>query len=388
MISLNHNINIKNTVKNEVEQACEAVFSQMPTFVEDFLTNTNAHNEDIAEFFSNNPCKTLVWCGTGGSYLSAKVISEVLGPLSEKKIYFLENLDAFKVESVLQKIDLKSTLFVFASKSGRTADVLILKKLLETRISNLAQNSLVLTQNQDSPLRKWAEAHQVKRIELPENICGRFSCFTPIGLLALNFYDNSQIKNWISGAKWALNQKSMVKNLCEFYLQSLEDEKWISVFWVYSSIFNHWGGWIQQLWAESLAKNSMDAKRVSTPLNVLGSLDQHSLLQQFSDGHQDKSFTFLTFNYPSEIDKNLQVPELGVAFSEVLKVQGQATYQALGDQPKMLLDVEYKNIEALSALFMMYQLVVVIMSELLNVYPFDQPGVEESKKIARQKLGF
>lgn len=388
MIQIKHNSNISSSVKEQVSQSCKAQFKKPPEFVGDFINNTDATSEFIQSFFKDNEYSSMVWCGTGGSFLSAQIISNLFEPLSEKKIYFLENLDAYKVESTLSRIDLDKTLFVFASKSGRTADVLILKNLIENRVKNLAQNSLFMTQSSSSPLRSWAEENNSFIVELPENICGRFSCFTPIGLLALNFYEPNKVDSWKEGARWALENPSLVSELCEFYLQSLNDKKWISIFWLYSSVFKKWGDWVQQLWAESLAKNSPNAKRVSTPICALGSLDQHSLLQQFSDGYKDKSYTFLTFNYPKQINNTLKVKGLGVEFSEVLKVQGESTYAALDEQPKMMLQVDYQDVSALSALFMSYQMVVCVMADLLNVYPFDQPGVEKSKSIARTKLGF
>ncbi|MCH2533695.1 MAG: hypothetical protein MK008_04575 [Bdellovibrionales bacterium] len=388
MIHIYHNSNISHSTKEKVNKACEAQFKDLPDFVDDYLKNTDSTSELIQKFFQNKQYTSMVWCGTGGSFLSAQIISDILGPQSSKKIFFLENLDAYKVETTLSHIDKDKTLFVFASKSGRTADVLILKNLIEKRITKLSEQSLVLTQSSSSPLRTWAEEHNSYIIELPENICGRFSCFTAIGLLALNFYEPNQLKSWKRGAQWALDHKNITAELCEFYLQSLYDEKWISVFWIYSSIFKKWGDWAQQLWAESLAKNTDGAKRVSTPIAALGSLDQHSLLQQFSDGYPDKSYSFFTFNYPKEINKNLQVTGLGVEFAEVLKVQGQSTYAALEGQPKIMLEVDFQDIAALSALFMSYQMVVCVMADLLNVYPFDQPGVEKSKSIARTKLGF
>ena len=77
-----------------------------------------------------------------------------------------------------------------------------------------------------------------------------------------------------------------------------------------------------------------------------------------------------------------------MAFSEILKVQAQSTYKALKDAPSLLFEVNYENLSCLSALFMQYQLIVPIMAELLEVNPFDQPGVEKSKLIAKEKLGF
>lgn len=388
MIKIKHNSKISPSVKEQVSQSCKAQFNNQPQFVSDFINHTDSTSELIQDFFKSHHYSSMVWCGTGGSYLSAQIISDIFEPQSQKSIYFLENLDAYKVESTLSRIDMDKTLFVFASKSGKTADVLILKSLIENRVKNLAEKSLVMTQSLESPLRAWAEENNSFIVELPEDICGRFSCFTAIGLLALNFYDSSQLSSWKRGAQWALKNPSFVSDLCEFYLQSLEDEKWISVFWVYSSIFKRWGDWLQQLWAESLAKNTEQAKRVSTPICALGSLDQHSLLQQFSEGYKDKSYTFLTFNYPKLINNNLKVTGLGVEFSEVLKVQGESTYAAIEEQPKMMLEVDFQDVSALSALFMSYQMVVCVMADLLSVYPFDQPGVEKSKSIARTKLGF
>lgn len=388
MISFHHNLKIEESIQKEVQQASNKIFYQQPEFINDFYQNTDLISDNIQNFLKDNNFKTIVWCGTGGSYLAAKVISDILEPQSDKKIFFLENLDAIKVQSTIQKINFKDTLFVFASKSGKTADIMILKEALGNSFEDLSSRSLVLTQETESPLRKWAIENKVLCIKLPENICGRYSAFTAIGLLVLNFYASEQLVHWKSGADWALNNKNKINSLTEYYYQSLKQEKWISIFWTYSSVFNSWGDWVQQLWAESLAKNNPNAKRTSTPIAALGSLDQHSLLQQFSDGYKDKSFSFLAFNYPDSVNEGLTVENLGVKFSEVLKVQAQSTYEALKDVPKLMIEINYDNLSCLSALFMQYQLIIPILAELLGVNPFDQPGVEESKLIARKKLGY
>lgn len=390
MIKINHNLKIDSQVQESVSLAANKVLNSELKFVSDFNLNTQTVWDRFKLFFKSNNYKNIVWCGTGGSYLAAKIISDTMGSTHKtKKIYFLENLDAYKVESVLSEVDKDNTLFVFASKSGRTADVLILKKLIENRFKNLRNNSLVLTQASESPLRKWAESSSDILIQdLPTDICGRFSAFTAIGLLALVFYSEDELESWIRGATWSLAHQKIIIQLCEYYQQSLINQKWISVFWVYSSVFNQWGRWAQQLWAESLSKNNTEALRASTPLAALGSLDQHSLLQQFSDGFNDKSYTFLTFNYPKQINEDLYVENLGVEFSEILRVQAESTFEALGSQPKLMLNLEHKNSSSLSALFMTYQLVVPVMAELLRVNPYNQPGVEKSKLIARKKLGY
>src|SRR5690606_26695517 len=105
------------------------------------------------------------------------------------------------------------------------------------------------------------------------------------------------IEGFIEGAKDALLRKGDLEKFCNQMLVSFENNEWVTIFWSYSESLKTFGQWFQQLWAESLAKKitleSKSAPRVSTPLMLLGSNDQHSMLQQVMEGERDKFVIFL-----------------------------------------------------------------------------------------------
>jgi len=183
------------------------------------------------------------------------------------------------------------------------------------------------------------------------------------------------------------------------FLQSFERQEWISFFWFYGSRYQNFGRWIQQLWAESLAKKlnrqNQVAKRVSTPMWAIGSSDQHSLLQQVIDGAKDK---FVIFQRVREIEAGgaklsstqfaIQDFFLGHTMGQLIKAQAKATCQALNEHKisTMTLELADTSPECLGAQLLFWQLVVASIAEVLDINAFDQPGVELGKRLAKAIL--
>jgi glucose-6-phosphate isomerase len=166
-----------------------------------------------------------------------------------------------------------------------------------------------------------------------------------------------------------------------------------TILWPYADTLAVFGGWWRQLWAESLGKDG----KGSTPVSVLGPVDQHSQLQLFRDGPGNALFTILSVDMKG---KGPAVPKatakaLGLAYlagkkpGDLVEAECRATAQTLfkNGRPVRVIHVPKVDAFSLGALMMHFMLETILMGQLMGVDPFNQPGVEEGKILARQYLG-
>ena len=147
--------------------------------------------------------------------------------------------------------------------------------------------------------------------------------------------------------------------------------------------------WYSQLWAESLGKN----RKGQTPLKALGTVDQHSLVQLFREGPDDKIYQFVKVK---EIKWDETLPDKtvildyigGKKVSEIFNALYQGTKKALiqTDRPVVEILLDRYSAFNLGYLFMLYMLTTVAAAQILKVNPFGQPGVELGKRIAKEIL--
>jgi glucose-6-phosphate isomerase len=351
--------------------------------------------EEKKKSFSN-----LMVIGVGGSSLGARALDELK---KTDKVFFIDNVDPFAISETLKQVDLNKTFFCFISKSGTTIETLgtleVLNKIFIENGRSLYQQSVVITEDKKNSLKKWADTKKVPCLFMPEDVGGRFSVLTSVGLFPAAWM-GYQLEELRTGAMEALNEKKLLVSLAQQYLESFQKGKLISVFWFYSSQYHFFGAWLQQLWAESLAKlttrSGAKAPLVSTPLVAIGSTDQHSLLQQMMQGHQDKLITLFKVA-AMETASLYQFTESQFLETEILKgkslghliiKQAEATAQALSvvGNPVMLIEVNDLSDRSVGFQFMLWMMVVGLIGEALEINAFDQPGVELGKVLTREKL--
>lgn len=343
--------------------------------------------------------------GMGGSSLGPRAFLSALGGggVSEREVHFWDHIDPVHLSRSLEAFaDDPGSHWVFVSKSGGTAETLAMANhLMQTsRREDLIENGItVIAGPHSNALRGWAEGHAVPTLEVPEDVGGRFSVFTPVGLLPLAFsqVNLNSVRGGLRGA--ASQLAGFTLPLCQQFLQSFEDQKWILAFWVYAESLKDFGLWFQQLWSESLAKSvdleGKPAPRVSTPLVLRGASDQHSVLQQIMEGERDKLVAFLRVASVEDHGPVLEVDHFGVQkqllrkrLGHLLAAEAQATETALRQAGVPCLRVEGKELNAESiALFMQSLMICVgILGEVLQIDAFNQPGVEAGKALAAQLL--
>jgi len=343
----------------------------------------------------------MVVVGIGGSSLGAKAIAEVLGQKDEHQLHFLENVDPVEFARLFSAIDPKFTAWVFISKSGTTLETLSLYDFVAQEYKTLGlefgENTFYVSEFSKNPLSDQALRLKRPCLEIPKDVGGRYSVLTPVGMLPAAFL-GYPVKEFFDGAALAMESEEQVCQFVASVLESFSQKKWITVFWFYSSVMKNAGGWIQQLWAESLAKKvdreQKPAARVSTPMVAIGPCDQHSILQQVVEGEKDKLVVFF------------QVENLGLlptlkesAFAqhnfwtnrtlqEILDAERKATSSAVAEEGVANLTIHLPDLspKTLGYLFMYFQLAVGVLGEVLNIDAFNQPGVELGKRLAKKIL--
>lgn len=341
--------------------------------------------------------------GVGGSSMGSRAIADISGA---ENLLFLDNVDSSEFASVWGKISQKldKTAFIVVSKSGSTIEILWNYSQLENLAGaqfkkSLIQNSFFISELQKNPLSDFARKHERPLLEVPVKVGGRFSVLTPVGLVIAGLC-GLNVWKMKDGAKEALENKALVMQVCELFHKSFKRKENISLFWFYNSSFRWFGGWLQQLWAESLGKstdrNGKPAPGFSTPVIAIGSGDQHSILQQVAHGPKDKFVCF--FNFTSVENSDLKVTNVlfdeikfmqGRSYGELIACQSKATCEALkqnGVSSELFTVEDSDKSKALGYLFMFFQLVVATLGEQENVNAFDQPGVALGKEITLKML--
>ena len=343
-----------------------------------------------------------VLIGIGGSSMGARCIAEVTG---KSNIYFLDNVDSSEFSTVWGHIKphLTKTAFICISKSGSTIEILWnfsqLENLAKAQSCDIIKQSYFVSELTANPLSNFARKHNRPLLEVPVDIGGRFSVLSPVGLVIAGIcgLDTTEMRQ---GAAAALEDKNKVAAICSSFLDSFKRDENITLFWFYNSGVRWFGSWLQQLWAESLGKqtdrNGKPAPAFSTPMIAIGSCDQHSILQQVAHGPKDKFVCFFSFNSVENSELSVQkvlFDEIkfmeGRKYGELIACQSKATYEALrqNNVSSEFFSIDDSNkSKSLGYLFMFFQLVVATIGEHENINAFDQPGVALGKEIALKML--
>jgi len=336
--------------------------------------------------------------GIGGSSLGIQTIYRAIfgnNPKEGKKLFFLENVDPFDIDQIFQSAPWDRTVYCFISKSGKTLETvsimnLVLNELRKRGFKDIDKRTIFIS-DPGSPFHILSKEIGSTFFEIPPDIGGRFSVLTPVGLVPSEFLDVDPF-SLIEGAREVIRKVDIYHpSLLTAIVKFLNYQKGrnISVMMPYSDRLRRFSNWYVQLWAESLGKNG----KGQTPLRAVGTVDQHSLLQLFMEGPDDKFYQFIKIN---RFESDFILPERteilkflsGKKLSEVINAEFEGTVQALKNIGRPVLTITLNRVspETLGALFMYYMIATVVTGKLMNVNPFGQPGVEAGKKIATKML--
>jgi glucose-6-phosphate isomerase len=274
---------------------------------------------------------------------------------------------------------------------------------LEARLKErLAQHVLVITENPQGALHRLAEELGIEVLAHPA-VGGRYSALSVVGLLpaAIAGVDVAQL---LAGARHMADRvchTEMEHNpaFLQGAAQYLHAERGrrLSVQFVYADRLLPVTRWYAQLWAESLGKrDASGAHQGLTPLSARGCTDQHSQVQLYLDGPDDKQFTFIVS--PEIKHQGPRVPDrarnfdalqplAGHTLGEMFYAEFEATRATLARRrrPNRSFYIP-RDAHAIGELIVLLEMETVVVAELLGVDPFDQPAVEDGKRLAWEYL--
>lgn len=358
----------------------------------------------------------IVVLGIGGSALGTLCIQQSLGHLltmqrdNAPQLHVIDNIDPQLLTDLESVIDYSKTLFIVATKSGGTPETLALyfyfrKKLTDQGLDH-TEHCIFITDPQKGLLRKISTEEGVKAFAVPENVGGRFSVLTAVGLVpaALIGIDISAL---LAGGREMRDlflsedfEKNLPYQLAVIQYLLAQKDKCMTVIMPYSQRLIRFADWYRQLLAESIGKEKNNAGEVVnvglTPINALGVTDQHSQSQLYNEGPHDKFFIFIDVE---NLGPKLEIPALypdvdqvnylhGVDFAHLMKTELDATEQSFTDnnRPTLRLTIDQVDEKNLGSLFMFFEASIAFLGEFFDIDAFDQPGVELAKNLTREYL--
>ncbi len=370
-----------------------------------------------------NRFENILVLGIGGSALGGIAVTEaLLKPYwnllpAEKRnnlprIFFLDNIDPDQISGLLDLLDLKTTLVNVITKSGSTAETMsqymIVKDLMEKELGDdYRKNIIATTDKKTGILRQLADQEGYKTFVVPDDVGGRFSIFSAVGLLpfALVGIDIDEIVNGVKDMDLALKNTDISENIAAqnaliHFLMDTQKGKNLSVMMPYSSRLKYISDWYVQLWAESLGKEvNRNGEKVNcgpTPLKALGATDQHSQIQLYNEGPNDKVINFVRV---AEFDTVLEIPKIldytgigylgGRTINDLINAEADSTRVALTDfqRPNVTITLPKVSGYYVAQLLYMLEVQTAIAGELYNIDAFNQPGVEQGKNYTYALMG-
>lgn len=353
----------------------------------------------------------LLILGIGGSALGPRAIMEALRPfhnlISKPKIYIYDNVDPLTLSYLLSILDIKKTLVNVITKSGSTAETMASFMVLWQKIKDegldVKKHIIATTDPQKGDLRKIVNDYGLLSLEVPSKVGGRFSVLSAVGLLlaeTLQIQSEDLLKG-VSDIEARCLHDDIRSNpalmfACVSYLSHTLKGITTNVLFPYSDQLRRLAEWFCQLWAESLGKEG----RGLTPYPSVGTTDQHSQLQLWMEGPKDKMVVFIAVE---DYGRDVKIPLINCNFndfdnqsylsnhnmSQLIKVEQEASEIALAKNGRPNLTIKVPVIDAyhFGQLFSFFELCTAFTGIMLNINPFDQPGVEEGKNLTYGMMG-
>lgn len=351
---------------------------------------------------------TFVHLGIGGSSLGAETIVNALSTKNSPKFYFWDNIDPDWLHDCLERIQPQRTLVYVVSKSGTTMETmaqmaLIYKWFVQKLGSEDAarKHFVFCTDPQKGALRELSRDWKIPTFEIPQNLGGRFSALSAVGLfpaLVAGIDCKALLKGAAEYRESILEdvQKGKTPEVAELAFKLLQmyqsGNRNITVLMPYSQKLKTLSPWFTQIWAESLGKN----QKGLTPLSAVGATDQHSILQLLRDGPADKVLGFIEiqgFQHMTDLEwRGPSLPAMvevtGITMNQLMDAELNATRNVMvnNKRPNFTIRVPKVNAYTLGQLFFSLETLTGVAGYYLGIDPFDQPGVEEGKILTREYI--
>ncbi|MHC4575140.1 MAG: glucose-6-phosphate isomerase [Planctomycetota bacterium] len=403
---------------NEDRSAGKILYRDLP-----YNEQTPQQVKDVVAELKND-CENLVVLGIGGSALGNIALQTALNPymynLDDRqragpRFFVFDNIDPAQFASFLDWVGdkLDKTVFNVISKSGRTAEtasqLMIVRRLLLERLGPEGFKSRVVatTDPKQGTLRTIAREEGLRCLEVPEGVGGRFSVLSAVGLFSAAMC-GIDIDALLAGARdmdTGVSREDFYKNPAavnaavnnHFYNRG----KRISVMMPYSYALKDLADWYRQLWAESLGKaKDLAGAEIHigpTPVKALGTTDQHSQVQLYREGPNDKLFTFLQVNdFGGELtigpapDCARELGFLaGADLGALLNSEKRATEYALLQSKRPCLTVIFEQVNpyTVGQFIYLFEVTTSLAADLFGINAYDQPAVELGKEATFALMG-
>lgn len=313
----------------------------------------------------------LVCIGIGGSYLGHRAIIEALSPKSEVDIIYAGNsLSKRELDRALTEVGDRDFSLLVISKSGTTLEPKVAfeafkRKLYEKYGEQAASRIYATTDANKGELHDEAVANGYARFVVPDNVGGRYSVLSAVGLLPLAVA-GVDIDKLLEGAAEMAEEKGVEMSAKYAWMRYVlfsrnYDTEVFSSFEPSTAYFNEW---LKQLFGESEGKNRQGV----FPASLIYSTDLHSMGQFMQDGRRNLWETII--DYPTDEMNRKVVNAVRVAHTQ-------------GGIPVLNIGVPSFDEKGFGELVYFFEMACAISAKLMGVNPFDQPGVEAYKKLLR-----
>ena len=410
------------TFKNKIENTFKTIYDKSGAG-NDFLGWTSLPSETTTEFIQDiknqaellrKKSEVFVVVGIGGSYLGARAVIEALshqfGALINKIgntqiVYAGHNMSEEYMVELLELLDQKEYSMAVISKSGTTTEPAVAFRILKNRLENKygkeeARTRIVaITDKEKGALKTLANNEGYKTYIVPDNVGGRYSVLTPVGLLpiAVAGIDIEQLVNGALAVENYCKENQNADNVVAQYAiarQALyHDGKTNEILVSYEPRLQYIAEWWKQLYGESEGK---DGKGIF-PASDIFTTDLHSMGQYIQDGLRNLFETIISVEKPT---KEIRIPLAdsdldqlnyiaGKRLSEVNHTAETATILAHvdGGVPNIIIQIPEISASTIGELIYFFEMGCALSGYMLEVNPFDQPGVEAYKKNMFALLG-
>jgi glucose-6-phosphate isomerase len=320
-------------------------------------------------------------------------------------MHFAENTDPATLSAILDLADPDGTWINVVTKSGSTAETmanfLVIRGALVDALGDFGfqGRTIATTDPEEGFLKQIADREDLRVLPIPADVGGRFSVLTPVGLLPAAVA-GLDVDALLAGAAQCVDEVNergaehpAVLGAAMHYLMDTARGRNVRVMMTYADALERLAAWFVQLWAESLGKDG----KGSTPHGAVGTTDQHSQVQLYMEGPQDKVIEIVEVE---DHPRDLQIPEAyedlegvgylgGHTMAELLNVECDATRKALTEagHPNSTIRLREANEENLGYVLQALEVQTAIAGSLYGVNAFNQPGVEAGKNITYTRMG-
>jgi glucose-6-phosphate isomerase len=403
-------------VRTRLREAVSGFMENPPGFMR--LPKTGEYAEAcarVAQEIRSSGATDFIHVGIGGSALGPMALHKALNhpyynalPAEARRgprLHFAENTDPNTLSAILDVADPQSTWVNVVTKSGSTAETmanfLVIRGWLVDSLGNFGYQGRCVstTDPEEGFLQEISARDDLTVLPIPKDVGGRFSVLTPVGLLPAAVA-GLEVEALLTGAARCADEVNeqraehpAVTGAAMHYLMDTARGRNIRVMMTYADALERLAAWFVQLWAESLGKDG----KGSTPHGAVGTTDQHSQVQLYMEGPQDKVVEIVEVeDHPRDLPIPSAYEDLdgvgylgGHTMAELLNVECDATREALTEagRPNSTIKLGAVNEENLGYLFQALEVQTAIAGSLYGVNAFDQPGVEAGKQITYSRMG-